>query len=156
MASLRDFVDRVRTLVDMPPAGPLIVLGTEPDDPKHCVLARNLGIEIHAGVGGDRHRGGAWPFAMRFRDRLEARRVGIVMDLEWAAQPPVVKLPDPLVDLVVADHFGKVEADDIGFLRGWWVPIDEGETTDRNWQFHTPDDPHLLPNGQWHLPHAIR
>src|SRR4051794_22217881 len=111
MASLQGFVDRVRTLLDMPLAGPLVVTGTEADDPRNCVLARNLGIQIHAGLGGNR-REGAWSFAMRFSERLEARRVGIVMDLEWTSNPPAVRLPDALVDLVVADHFGKVEADE--------------------------------------------
>src|SRR4051794_31171334 len=125
MASLQDFIDRVWTILDMPPAGPLLVVGTEPDDPYRCVLAYNLGLPVLCvPAGGPREP--AWDFAIRFDNRLDARRVGIVMDLEWRASPPAVKLPDELIDLVVADHLGKVEADDMGFLRGWWVPMDRG------------------------------
>ena len=67
---------------------------------------------------------------IRFRDRLTARRVGIVMGLEWTPHPAEVRLPDQVIDLAVSQGVGRVEADEDGNLRGWWVPASRG----RRWQ----------------------
>lgn len=149
MASLVDFIDRVRTLQDLPPHGAVALAGTDPDDEDACVLAVALGCRVTS-VGGDDGGGPEWLYAMRFDDRLLARRIGVVLGLEWRAEPPAVRLPDAVMDLAVSQHLGKVEADDVGFLRGWWVPMgDEGEG---EWEYLTPYDDDLLPDAEWKLP----
>src|SRR4051794_38163389 len=124
MASLLDFVERIRTLQDLPLAGAIVLLGTVPDDPEQCVLAAALGAPVGpvGGTGPDDHE---WDAALWLSDRLTARRIGIVMGLEWRADPPAVRLPGDVADLAVSQHRGCVEADEIGFLRGWWVPSDD-------------------------------
>lgn len=144
MASLLDFINRVRTLQDLPAHPAVSLADTEPDDEEKCVLGHALGVP----VGGSDAKGRDDKLVMRFNERLVARRVGIVMGLSWTPEPPEVDLPDALVDLTVAQHFGYVEADDIGFLRGWWVP--EGPE-DTQMCFYTPDD-QLLPDADWVLP----
>lgn len=144
MASLLDFVERIRALQDLPPVGSLVLAGTVADDEHSCVLAEALGCA----VGDVETAQGSWMFAMTFDDRMVARRIGIVMGLEWSANPAAVKLPVEISDLAVAQHFGLAEADGLGFLRGWWV----GEGDDESeWTYWTPTD-ELLPDGQWQLP----
>lgn len=147
MASLLDFVERIRVLQDLPPVGAVDLSGTVPDDAERCVLATALGGLVHA-VGGTGPDDAVWTSALIVDDRLTARRIGIVMGLEWRADPPAVRLPDEVADLGVAQHYGTVEADDMGFLRCWWIPVDEGE---RRWTFRTPSDD-LLSGDLWQLP----
>lgn len=148
MASLMNFVERVRTLQDLPLLGAIVLRGTEADDPDNCVLAQALGASIGS-VGAGTPDDPAWPIlGLRVKDRLTARRIGIVMDLGWRGDPPAVALPDAVTDLAVSQSRGCVEADEMGFLRGWWVPADPDEAT---WVFRTPDE-ELVPDAQWNLP----
>jgi hypothetical protein len=123
MASLLDFIERVRTLQDLPPLGMVVIAGTLPDDDEACVLAAALGCPVRAVGQGDDE----WLYAMCFGDRLVARRVGIIMELPWRAEPPAVRVPDEVADLAVAQHHGRVEGDDIGLLHCWWVPSQDAE-----------------------------
>lgn len=148
MASLLDFVERVRTLQDLPLVGAISLSDAVVDDEERCVLALALGCR----VGGVETSEGEWPMAMHFPDRLLARRIGIVMGLPWSATPPAVRLPDAIADVAVSHHFGLTEAGELGFLRGWWVPVDED---DGELAFFTPHD-ELLPDGDWLLPSQSR
>jgi hypothetical protein len=148
VASLLDFVERIRALQDLPPIGAIELSETVADDAERCLLATALGGTVHA-VGWDDPAGDPlWTSALIVADRLTARRIGIVMGLDWRADPPAVRLPDEVADVAVAQHVGAVEADDVGFLRCWWIPLDHGE---QRWTFRTPTDD-LLPGGLWKLP----
>jgi hypothetical protein len=143
MASLIDFVNRVRTLQDLPKLPGVWVTDTESDNDERCIVASALGVPVST----SRSPGREEEWVMRFTDRLLARRVGIVMGLSWRPDPPEVALPDALIDLCVAEHFGFIEVGEIGFLKCWWVP-------------QGPDDTDLIPlaptdelvgDGDWHL-----
>lgn len=148
MASLLEFVERVRALQDLPPVGAIDLAATIPDDAERCVLSTALGGTVHAVGWNDQGCDPLWTSALIVEDRLVARRIGIVMGLEWQADPPAVRLPDEVGDLGVAQHWGVVEADDMGFLRCWWVPVDDDQG---RWTFRTPTED-LLPGGLWMLP----
>jgi hypothetical protein len=140
MASLVDFINRVRTLQDLPKLLAVPVAGTERDDDEKCILASALDVQVCS----DEERN---EWVMRFSDRRLARRVGIVMGLPWRLDPPEVTLPDPLIDLCVSEHFGFIEADEIGFLKCWWVP--QGPDDTDLYPLAPTDD--LVDSGDWHL-----
>ncbi len=123
MVSVLDFINRVRTLQDLGEWGALPLLRTEADDEHHDVVASALGVSVGESEHHDWAAQGRW--VMRFADRLTARRIGIVTGLEWRGDPPEVQLPDALVDLAVSQHLDIVVRDDVGFVRGWWVPGDD-------------------------------
>jgi hypothetical protein len=141
MASLLDFVNRVRTIQDLDEIPYLLLDGTETDDGENCVLARALGVPIYPVDHGDR-------MEMHFRTAQMARRVGVVMYLEWRSDPPAVLLPHEVSDVAVADHLELVRGDEFGVLQSWLVPT--GEPT-APWLELTPDDPHLLSEAPWQL-----
>lgn len=151
MASLVDFIDRVRTLQDLPPHGVLALTGTEPDNEDACALATALGCRVTS-VGGDDGGGPEWLHAMRFDDRLLPRRIGVVLGLDWRADPPAVRLPDAVADVAVSQHMGKVEADDVGLLRGWWVPLGTRAMEDGRISRHTTKTCSRTPNGSFLRP----
>ena len=151
MASLIDFIDRVRVLLDQPALGAVAVLGTVPDDDEHSILPTALGCTVTSVDGTEDDP--EWLYAMRFADRLVARRVGIVMGLAWRPDPPAVRLPWEVADLAVAEHYGCVERDEVGFLRGWWVTPDPKK---RGWTFITPYDDDLLLDGDWQTPYRAQ
>lgn len=139
MASVLDFINRVRTLIDLPETAAVVITGTDPGSDDNCVVAQALGVSI----GESEAEGSGEHWVMRFTDRLVARRVGIVMGLRWTADPPEVELPSPIVDLAVSQHFGVLEVDDVGFLRGWWVPAASDHREDMRateWELFTPRD----------------
>lgn len=138
VTSVLDFINRVRTLQNLDEWGALPLLGTEADDERNDVVASALGGPVGESEHPEWAAQGRW--VMRLPDRLTARRVGIVTGLEWLPEPPAVRLPDALVDLAVAQHLDVVVHDGIGFVRGWWVPGDEGGLP----VFLTPTDP-LIP-----------
>ena len=142
MASLIDFIDRVRVQLDQPALGAVTVLGTVPDDDDHSILPTALGCTVTS-IGGLEDNP-EWLFAMCFDDRLVALGVGIVLGLPWRPEPPAVRLPWAVADLAVAEHYGCVERDEVGFLRGWWESSDAER---RDWTFVTPYDDDLLPGG---------
>ncbi len=151
MASLIDFVDRLRILQDLPTRGVVALSGTEVNDDENCLLARALLCRVGTVVGKCTTLDPDWPWAMRFSDRLLTRRVGIIMGLEWLPTPRAVRLPDAVADLGVAQHNGWVEADDLGLLSGWWVPADDQDGATGKWSYLTPYQDDLLPGGDWKL-----
>jgi hypothetical protein len=124
------------------------VAGTVPDDENRSILSTALGCTVTS-VGGCDGSDPEWLSAMVFEERLVARRIGVVMRLPWRVDPPAVRLPDEIADLRVSEHRGCIEADEVGFLRGWWVPDGENE---RDWEFITPSDD-LVPDGDWQTPY---
>ena len=142
MASLLDFVERVRVLQDLPATGVIVFAGTEPDDDTRCVLATALGCRVEPRQDDD----GDWHYVMCFQDRLLARRIGICMELSWTAEPPTVRLPEAIADLSVAQSHGTAEPDELGLLRCWWV-----EDEYSGWHMFTPHD-ELLGEHGWYPP----
>jgi hypothetical protein len=102
-----------------------------------------LGSALGISVGGSEHpewsARGRW--VIRFDDASVAHRVASSLGQEWLTEPAEVVLPDALVDLAVSNHYGVVVEDDEGWVRGWWVPDDDGLP-----EFITPTDP-LVPCG---------
>jgi hypothetical protein len=138
VVSVLAFINRIRTLRDLDEWSALPLLGTEADDDHNDVVAAALGVP----VGESEHPewGAQSRWVMRFADRLTARRVGIACGLEWVPEPPEVRLPDALVDLAVSQHLDVVVRDEVGYVRGWWVPDEESGMP----VFVTPTDP-LIP-----------
>lgn len=130
--------------MDLPPMGGLALAGTLVDDEERCVLATALGCPVRSVGEGDDE----WLSAVCVPDRNVARRIGVIMGLPWRAEPPAVRLPDSVADVSVAQHYGAVEADEIGMLRCWWVPETPGGPATR---MVTPTD-ELLDDGSWCRP----
>jgi len=123
MASLIEFAEEVRVLQDLPGLNGVITLaGTERDDVDKGVVPQALGVRVGQSCK-RRWRCRPW-WSMFFDDRLTARRVGIVLGLDWCPTGREVRLPWPVVDLEVAASKGLVESDEMGWLAGWWVPDD--------------------------------
>lgn len=138
MISVLAYVNWVRALLGSPALPGLPLLGTEADREGRDVLASALGVLI----GGSEHRD--WSperWMMRLDDAATAERVATALGQEWVAEPPEVRLPDDLIDLAVSQHYGVVVEDEEGWVRGWWVPDDDGFPA-----FVTPEDP-LVPAG---------
>jgi hypothetical protein len=152
MANLMEWVNRVRTLQDLPAIGAIHV-ADNPDDADECVVAGAIGCRVEGlnDVAFGR-QGRSWEWTMRFDERLLARRVGIVMGLPWLPDPPAVELPVASVDLACAESFGRLETDWLNLLTGWWVPADPAESA---WEYLTPEDD-LLVDGAWLLPRVPR
>jgi len=138
VVSVLDFINRIRTLQQLDEWNALPLLGAEADDEHNDVVAAALGVPVGESEHPDWAAQGHW--VMRFPDRLTARRVGIVCGLAWLPEPPEVRLPDALVDLAVSQHLDVVVRDDVGFVRGWWVPDEQNGMP----VFLTPTDP-LIP-----------
>lgn len=140
MISVLEFVNRVRAQLGEPALPGLPLLGTEADDEERDVLGTALG----AAVGDSEHpewsQGGRW--VMRFADASTAERVAAGLGQDWVAEPPEVLLPGVLVDLAVSEHFDVVVEDDEGWVRGWWVPGEDGLP-----EFFTPNDPLVSTDG---------
>ena len=138
MISVLDYVNRVRVLLGSSVLPGLPLLGTEADAEGRDVLGMALGVPI----GGSEHPD--WAFrerwVMRFDDASTAERVATVLGSEWVVAPPEVVLPDELVDLAVSEHYDVVVEDEEGWVRGWWIPDDDGLPA-----FVTPNDL-LVPN----------
>ena len=131
--SVLDYVNRVRALLGSPVLPGLPLLDTEADAEGHDVLGTALGVPI----GGSEHP--VWSardrWVMRCSDASTAERVATALGSEWVAEPPEVALPDELVDLAVSEHYDVVVEDDEGWVRGWWIPDDDGLPV-----FITPND----------------
>jgi len=136
--SVLEFVNRVRALQGLPACGGLALRGIAPDG-EHCIISAALGVPIDLSVHPEWSARGCW--VMRFARWETAWRVGIGMDLPWLARPPQVCLPDALVDLAVSENLDVVVGDESGFVRGWWVPDDDGFPC-----FLTPTEP-LIDDG---------
>lgn len=84
-------------------------------------------------VGASEHP--AWgetiSFVLRLPDRRTAKLVGICTEQEWVGEQREVVLPDELVDLLVATTNSLTLRNEVGFLRGWFVP--EGDDA---WRLH--------------------
>lgn len=137
MTSVLDFINRVRTICELTEWVELPFLGTEPDHETGCVVAAALGVPVGESGNPEWAAQGLW--VMRFDDLRLARRVGVVTGQAWLSESPEVRLPEVLVDLAVAQHLDAVVPDDVGFVRGWWVPTGNGDR-----HFHKPGDP-LIP-----------
>src|SRR4051812_39532675 len=119
MISLLEFVNRIRTLIDLTEMPCIWLTGTAQDDEANCIVATALGLPVGQSENLGWSAESRW--VMRMPDRATARLVGIVTDLDWRADPPEVALPDEVIDLAVSHHFAAVESDDIGVLAAWWV-----------------------------------
>jgi hypothetical protein len=142
MASLLDFVNRVRTIKDLDELQFLMLDGTVTDDVYYCLLGTAIEVPVVSSPGDD---GG---FEMQFPDAQMARTVGVVMYLEWDRDRHTVRLPEPVSDVVVAAHFEFVRSDCEGRFIGWLLPTGDRE---HPWVEMSPTDENLLPDAQWCL-----
>ena len=95
-----------------------------------------LGSALSVPVGGSDHPNWSHErWVIRLEDASTAERVGTALGQEWVAEPPEVALPDAVTDLAVSQHYEVVVDDDEGWVRGWWIPDDDGLPS-----FVTPTD----------------
>lgn len=139
MISVLDYVNRVRALLGSPVLPGLPLLGTGADAEGRDILGTALGVPIGGSERHDGSFGERW--VMRFDHTSTAERVATALASEWVAEPPEVVLPDELVDLAVAEHYDVVVEGEEGWLRGWWIPDDDGLPA-----FRTSSDL-LIPSG---------
>lgn len=133
MTSVLDYVNRVRVLLGSSVLPGLPLLGTEADAEGRDVLGTALGVPIGRSEHPDWASRERW--VMRFDDVSTAERVATALGSEWVATPPEVVLPGELVDLAVSEHYDVVVEDEEGWVRGWWIPDDDGLPV-----FLTPND----------------
>jgi hypothetical protein len=150
MASLLEWVNSVRTLLDRPELPGIELDRTERDDDENCVVAMALGQPVGPSAASE----DALDWVIRFDDGRVARRVGIIMGLKWRPEPPEVDLPEAVVDLAVSHHRGWVEADELGFLLAWWVPksADQEPASQGELKLISPLDEDLLDGRLWQYP----
>jgi len=132
---LLDFVNAVRALQGREPVDTLPLVATEADDDRDGFVAVTLGCEAGDALDPEWSAQDRW--VLRFSASRDAEDVAAMFGLPLSRRYNEVMAPADLVDLMVSEHFGLVEADDEGFVRGWWVPID-GRDAVMEWR--TPRD----------------
>ena len=122
-------INAVRLCQGRFPINRIALAETLADDPVRCPVAAATGVVVTSSTAAD----GTERFVMRFSTAIVARTVAEELGQKLARDRREVIVPDPMVSLIVAVHYGLVFDDGEGFLRGWIEPTDANNAV---WDLH--------------------